>query len=239
MGWLVGAALTGASRAEMQKVYGWVGALLWQNPAPLHDPVLTLLFRIALLAAAAVAVPLMMLEAGMGRPWEAVLRAVIATAGSIASQPIAVWLTDLNRALLITISGVAGAHSLPSPPGAAGVIDFLVFAVPYFLLLVFLACLMLARMAIVVTLVAAAPVFWFLSLTGRLRHLPSFWFGQLAIWVLLPSAEAFLLVLARGLSGELGIPVPATDMLLGLVILVLMVRLPFTLLRHVGQWTGR
>lgn len=240
MGWPLGAALTAASAAAMRAVYGWVGQLLWQTQVPLHDPALLAMFRIAALAAGACAVLLLAIEAGLGRTGQALAQVFLLAAGTLISRPLVDWLTGLDGALLNTIATAASAgHAVPLPPAAASVVDFLVFVVPYLLLLVFLACLMLARMAVLVTLMAAAPIFFALSLAAPLRRMPALWLGQVAVWSLLPAAEAFLLVLVRGLAGELGLPVPATDMLLGLVILYLMARLPFALLRQAALWVNR
>lgn len=239
MGWLVGTALSAAARAEMQKVYGWLGAVLWQSDPALHDPSVALVFRIAMLVAGSVCVLLLIIEAGFSRPGPALARLLLATAGAALSLPIAEYLIRLDRAVLAVVAGSTLAHAIPSPPAVASVIDVLVFGVPYLLLLVVLSCVMLARMAMLVALVATAPFFWLLSVASPLRRLPHMWLLQTSIWALLPAAESFLLVLTRGLAGELGLPVPASDMLLGLVVLYLMVRLPFALLRMVPRWSGR
>lgn len=224
----------------MQAVYGWLGKLLWQTPVPLHDPALLAMFRIAALIAGSCAVVLLIVEAGLGRTGQALVQAFLLAAGTLASRPLVDWLTGLDGALMATIAAaVTSGHAVPRPPAAGGVIDFLVFAVPYLLLLVFLACLMLARMAVLVTLMAAAPIFFALALAAPMRRLPVLWVGQVAVWSLLPAAEAFLLVLVRGLAGELGLPVSAADMLLGLVVLYLMARLPFVLLRQTAHWVDR
>ncbi len=229
MGWTFRAALSPA----LQRAYGWVGALLWAHGFPPSGPVVSELAHISLLAGGALAVPLFMLEAGAGRSLHAFARLVLAVGGVLVSHTIFSWLWQLNDALVATIGKVAGSVAVPSPGFGSTLIDLLVFGLPYLLMLVFLAGLLLARLAALALLSAIAPLAFLLGIHERLGRLTMLWLWQTAAWSILPAAEAFILVGVRGLAGELAIAVPASDMLLSLVLLFFMLRLPFTLL---GAW---
>lgn len=229
MGWTFSAALSPA----LQRAYGWVGVLLWAHGFPPSAPVVAELTHISLLAGSALVVPLFMLEAGSGRAAHALARLFLAVGGVLASHAIVSWLWQLNDALVATIAKVAGSVAVPAPGFGATLVDLLVFGLPYLLLLVFLAGLLLARLAAIALLAAVAPLTFLLGVHRSLGRLSAVWLWQLAAWSILPAAEAFILVAVRGLAGELSIAVPASDMLLSLVLLFFMVRLPFTLL---GVW---
>jgi hypothetical protein len=229
MGWTFRAALSPA----LQRAYGWVGALLWAHGFPPSGAVVSELSHIALLAGGALAVPLFMLEAGYGRSLQAVARLMLAVGGVLVSHTIVSWLWQLNDALVATVGQVAGAVAVPAMGFGSSLIDLLVFGVPYLLMLVFLAGLLLARLAALALLSSVAPLAFLLGVHARLGRIPMLWIWQTAAWSVLPAAEAFILVGVRGLAGELSIAVPASDMLLSLVLLFFMLRLPFTLL---GAW---
>ncbi len=235
MGWPFSAALSG----EMRLAYGWVGSLLWAHGMPPAGPVSWTLFHISLLLGAAVAAPLLIVEAGAGRTALALQRLVIGVAGVLASRSIVGWLWQLNGAALATIAREVARGALPPPSAYDSAIQLLVFGIPYLLLLLGLALLLIVRLAAIALLISVAPLPWLLSTHHALHRLPVLWLFELAAWMLLPAAEGFVLVLVRGLAGELPIAVPASDMLLGLVLLVVMVRLPFSLLRGVHRWLER
>ena len=226
MGWTFSAALSPALR----RAYGWVGVLLWAHGFPPSAPVVAELGHIALLAGAALAVPLFMLEAGSGRAAQAVTRLIFAVGGVLASHTVVSWLWQLNDALVATIAKVAGSVAVPSPGLGSTLLDLLVFGLPYLLMLVFLAGLLLARLAALALLSAVAPIVILSAVHTRLGRLPALWLWLIAAWSILPAGEAFILVAVRGLGGELSLAVPASDMLLSLVLLFFMLRLPFTLL---------
>ncbi len=229
MGWTFRAALSPA----LQRAYGWVGVLLWAHGFPPSAPVVSELTHISLLAGSALAVPLFMLESGAGRAAHAFMRLLLAVGGVLASHIIVSWLWQLNDALVATIAKVAGSVAVPSPGFGSTLVDLLVFGLPYLLMLVFLAGLLLARLAAIALLASVAPLAFLLGIHRSLVRVPMLWLWQIAAWSVLPAAEAFILVAVRGLAGELAIAVPASDMLLSLVLLFFMLRLPFTLL---GAW---
>jgi len=226
MGWALSTALNPALR----QAYGWVGALLWSQGVFPSAPVVAMLTHIALVAGGALAVPLFMLEAGSGRVRSALARLTLAVAGVLVSRDVVALLWQLNDALVGTIAKLAGSTAMPSPSFGQGVTDLLVFGVPYLLMVVFLAGLLLARVAAIALLSAAAPLAFLLATHRGLSRLPVLWLCQTAAWAILPAGEGFILVLVRGLGGQLGVVAPASDMLLSLVLLFFMLRLPFTLL---------
>ena len=226
MGWTFSSALTPA----LQRAYGWVGMLLWAHGFPPAAPVVTELGHIALIIGGALAVPLFMLEAAAGRAANALTRLFLGVGGVLVSHTVISWLWQLNGALVATIAQVAGAEPVPSPGFGGSLLDLLVFGLPYLLMLVCLAGLLLARLAALALLSAVAPIAVLGGIHRSFARLPALWLWQLAAWSILPAAEAFVLVAVRGLAGELSIAVPASDMLLSLVLLFFMLRLPFTLL---------
>ena len=226
MGWTFSAALSPALR----RAYGWVGVLLWAHGFPPSAPVVAELGHIALLAGSALAVPLFMLEAASGRATQAVARLALAVGGVLVSHTVVSWLWQLNDALVATVAQVAGSVAIPPSGLGTSVIDLLVFGLPYLLMLVFLAGLLLARLAALALLSAVAPIAILGAVHARLGRIPALWLWLTATWSILPTGEAFILVAVRGLAGELSIAVPASDMLLSLVLLFFMLRLPFMLL---------
>ncbi len=229
MGWTFSSALSPA----LERAYGWVGVLLWAHGFPPSGPAVTELAHIALLAGGALAVPLFMLEAGTGRAAHALSRLVLAVGGVLASHTIVSWLWLLNDALVATIAKVAGSTAIPSPGFGSSLVDLLVFGLPYLLMLVFLAGLLVTRLAALALLASVAPIAFLLGIHHRLGQVPLLWLWQTAAWSILPAVEAYILVGVRGLAGELALAVPASDMLLSLVLLFFMLRMPFTLL---GAW---
>lgn len=235
MGWPVGAVLT----AEMRRAYGWVGSLLWAKGPPPLGPATWQVFHISLLLGAAVATLLLIVEAGSGRTAMALRRLAAGIAGVVAARTVIGWLWQLNGAALATIAMLAGRHPLPPPSLYTSLIDDLVFGIPYLLLLLGFALLLVARLAAIALFAAIAPLPWLLSTHEALRRLPLLWVYELAAWMLMPAAEGLVLVLVRGLGSELPLAVPASDMLLSLVLLAVMVRLPFTLLHGSRRWLER
>ena len=235
MGWPFGPALS----AEMRRAYGWVGSLLWAHGFPPAAAVSWRLWHVSLLIGAAVCVPLLIVEAGSGRTGLALQRLFVGVFGVLASRTIVAWLWQLNLAALATIASQVAAHAIPPPGVFNSLIQLLVFGLPYLFLLLGLALLLLVRLAAISLLVAIAPLPWLLSVHHALRRLPLLWLYELAAWTLLPAAEGFVLAAVRGLAGELPIAVPASDMLLSLVLLAVMVRLPFSLLRSGQRWLER
>ncbi|MDA8344954.1 MAG: hypothetical protein M0Z66_05665 [Thermaerobacter sp.] len=235
MGWPFGPALS----AEMQRAYGWVGSLLWAHGFPPAGPVSWTLWHISLLIGAAIAVPLLIVEAGSGRAGVALQRLLLGVSGVVASRILVAWLWQLNSAALATIALGVAKHAMPPPAMYQTLVQLLVFGIPYLLLLLGLALLLIVRLAAIALFVAIAPLPWLLSTHHAFRRLPLLWLYELAAWTLLPAAEGFVLVAVRGLAGELPLAVPASDMLLGLVLLAVMVRLPFTLLRGGQRWLER
>jgi len=226
MGWTFSTALNPALRTA----YGWVGALLWAHGFPSTAPVVSELNHIALIVGSALAVPLFMFEAASGRTGAALERLFLAVAGVLVSHTLVSWLWQLNDALLATIAKVAGQVPVPAPEFSQSLVNLLVFGVPYLLLLVFLAGLLLSRLAAIALLSAVAPLAFLLGVHRGLGGLASLWLYLIAAWSLLPAAEAYVLVAVRGLGGELAVAVPASDMLVSIVLLVFMVRLPFAML---------
>lgn len=235
MGWPFGPALT----AEMQTAYGWVGSLLWAQGIPPATALTSQLWHLGMLLGAAVATPLLIIEAGAGRGAITLRRLLLGVAGAISSQTVAGWLWQLNAAALAQIAVAVSSHAVAPPSLYQGFIQLLVFGVPYLLMLLVLALLLIVRLAAITLLVSVAPLAWLLSTHPALRRLPLLWLYELAAWTLLPAAEGFVLVAVRGLAGELPLTLPASDMLLGLVLLAVMVRLPFSLLRGGQRWLER
>ncbi len=229
MGWTFRTAL----RPALRRAYGWVGVLLWAHGFPPSAPVVAVLTHIALVAGGALAVPLLMIESAAGRAGQAFVRLFLAVGGVLVSRVVISWLWQLNDALVATVAKVAGSVAVPPPGFGSTLVDLLVFGLPYLLMLVFLAGLLLARLAAIALLASVAPLAFLLGVHRGLSRLSTLWLWQIAAWSLLPAAEAFILVAVRGLAGELSIAVPASDMLLSLVLLFFMLRLPFTLL---GAW---
>jgi len=235
MGWALGAALTPA----LQRAYGWVGALLWAPGLPPIGPVTTMLTHIALVVAATLAVPVLMIEAASGRSGRALARLVFAVMAIMVSHDVATWLSQLDSALIATIAVGVSAKPLAPPSFGASVIDVLVFGVPYLIMLAFLALLLTLRLALLLLLSALAPLAFLLGVHDRLQRLPLLWFWYLLIWSLLPAAEAFVLVGVRGLAGELPLAAPSSDMLLAFGLLYVMLRLPFSLFGLERRFTAR
>jgi hypothetical protein len=235
MGWPFSTALSG----EMSRAYGWVGSLLWSHGLPSAGPVAWTFFHISLVLGAAVVTPLLIFEAASGQVALALQRLMVGVAGVLASRTIVGWLWQLNDVALATVAHGVTRSALPPPSLYDSAIHLLVFGIPYLLLLLWLALLLVVRLAAIALLIAVAPLPWLLATHHALRRLPILWLFELAAWTLLPAAEGFVLTLVRGLAGELPIAVPASDMLLGLVLLVMMVRLPFSLLRSAHRWLER
>lgn len=221
-----------------RQAFGTLAPLLTSTAPVWAFPIVLKLWHFSLALGGMVTFALLLLSGGRQMAGEeglgqgVLLPLLLSAVFLFGSLRFSVFLIRLNNALIAGLGRGAVAHALPPPQGVR-VEDDLLFWLPYVVLLLLLSVVYLVRSVELMFLVALSPLGLVALAWPVSRAIGSRFLREFVVVVFVQAAQAFLLVLSRGLSGLEGKGSPQNG-LLGLVVLYVLIRAP----SYLRRWTA-